>query len=209
MEISAGLVKELREKTGAGMMDCKKALQETSGDFEKAIDYLRKKGIASASKKAGRLAKEGAVASYIHGEGRVGVLLEVNCETDFVARTEQFRAFVRDIAMHIAAASPSWVSPEEVPADIIAKEKEIAIAQMQASGKPAAVLEKIAEGKIKKFYEDNCLLQQAFVKDPNKTIELLTKELIATLGENIGVRRFTRYALGEGKKDETAEAATH
>ena len=209
MEISAGLVKELREKTGAGMMDCKKALQETSGDFEKAIDYLRKKGIASASKKLGRVAKEGAVASYIHGEGRVGVLLEVNCETDFVARTEQFRAFVRDVAMHIAAASPSWVTPEEVPADIIAKEKEIAIALMQASGKPAAVLENIAEGKIKKFYEDNCLLHQAFVKDPNKTIDQLTKELIATLGENIGVRRFTRYALGEGKKDEPAETATH
>src|SRR6202167_2420030 len=144
MEISANLVKELREKTGAGMMDCKKALSETSGDFEKAIEYLRKKGIASAAKKAGRATKEGAVASYIHGEGRVGVLLEVNCETDFVARTEQFKGFVRDVSMHIAAASPQWVRPEEIPADVIAKEKEIAVAQMQASGKPAAVLEKIA-----------------------------------------------------------------
>src|SRR6202453_1808181 len=149
MEISAGLVKELREKTGAGMMDCKKALSETSGDFEKAIEYLRKKGIASAAKKSGRITKEGAVVSYIHGEGKVGVLLEVNCETDFVARTEQFRAFTKDVAMHVAAANPQYVMPEEVPADVVAKEKEIAVAQMQASGKPAAVLEKIAEGKIK------------------------------------------------------------
>src|SRR6476620_2037469 len=171
MEISAGLVKELREKTGAGMMDCKKALAETSGDFEKAVEYLRKKGIASAAKKAGRATKEGLVTSYIHGEGRVGVLLEVNCETDFVARTEQFRAFVKDVSMHIAAANPQWVRSDEVPAEVIAKEKEIAVAQMQASGKPAAVLEKIAEGKIKKFYEDSCLINQLFVKDPSKSIE--------------------------------------
>ena len=198
MEISAGLVKDLREKTGAGMMDCKKALSETSGDLEKATEYLRKKGIASAAKKSGRATKEGAVTSYIHGEGKVGVLLEVNCETDFVARTEQFRALVKDVAMHIAAASPQWVRPEEVPADVIAKEKEIAVAQMQASGKPAAVLEKIAEGKIKKFYEDNCLLNQAFVKDPNKTIEQLLKETIGALGENMGIRRFARFTLGEG-----------
>src|SRR6478752_8579615 len=191
MEISASMVKELREKTGAGMMDCKKALTETSGDFEKAIEFLRKKGIASAAKKAGRLTKEGAVTSYIHGEGKVGVLVEVNCETDFVARTEQFRQLVKDIAMHIAAAQPQWVRSEEVPADVIAKEKEIAVAQMQASGKPAAVLEKIAEGKISKFYEDTCLMKQVFVKDPNKTIEQLLKETIATLGENIMVRRFS------------------
>ena len=207
MDISANLVKELREKTGAGMMDCKKALAETSGDFEKAIEYLRKKGIASAAKKAGRATKEGLVTSYIHGEGKVGVLLEVNCETDFVARTEQFRAFVKDVSMHIAAASPQWVRPEEVPADIVAKEKEIAVAQMQASGKPAAVLEKIAEGKVKKFYEDNCLMQQVFVKDPNKTIEQLLKETIATLGENMAIRRFVRFALGEGLKDAGSEAA--
>src|SRR3954464_12481284 len=198
MEISANQVKELREKTGAGMMDCKKALVETQGDFEKAVDYLRKKGIASASKKAGRATKEGAILSYIHGEGKVGVLLEVNCETDFVARTEQFRQFVKDIAMHIAAANPQWVRSDEVPAEVLAKEKEIAVAQMQASGKPAAVLEKIAEGKLKKFYEDNCLLQQVFVKDPNKTIDLLLRETIATLGENISIRRYARYALGEG-----------
>lgn len=205
MEISASMVKELREKTGAGMMDCKKALSETSGDFEKAVEFLRKKGIASAAKKAGRATKEGSVVSYIHGEGKVGVLLEVNCETDFVARTEQFRQFVKDVAMHVAAANPQWTRPEEIPADIIGKEKEIAVAQMQASGKPAAVLEKIAEGKVKKFYEDNCLLQQVFVKDPSKTIEQLLKETIATLGENITVRRFTRYALGEGIKDSPSE----
>jgi len=208
MEISASAVRDLREKTGAGMMDCKKALVETSGDFEKAVEYLRKKGIASAAKKAGRLTKEGAVTSYIHGEGKVGVLLEVNCETDFVARTEQFRSLVKDIAMHVAAASPQWVRPEEVPAEVLVKEKEIAIAQMQASGKPAAVLEKIAEGKIKKFYEDNCLIHQVFVKDPNKTIEQLLKETIATLGENISIRRFARFALGEGLKEAAAAEPT-
>lgn len=207
MDISANQVKELREKTGAGMMDCKKALAETQGDFDKAIEYLRKKGIAAASKKAGRATKEGAVSSYIHGEGKVGVLLEVNCETDFVARTEQFRQFVKDVAMHIAAAAPQWVRADEVPADVIAKEKEIAVAQMASSGKPAAVLEKIAEGKIKKFQEDTCLLHQAFVKDPNKTIEQLQKELIAVLGENIGIRRFVRFQLGEGIRDAAPETA--
>jgi elongation factor Ts len=201
MEINATQVKELREKTGAGMMDCKRALAETNGDFEKAIENLRKKGIASAAKKAGRATKEGAVASYIHGEGKVGVLVEINCETDFVARTEQFKQFVKDVSMHIAAANPQWLKPEEIPAEIIAKEKEIAVAQMQASGKPQAVLEKIAEGKLKKFYEDNCLLNQAFVKDPNKTIEQLLKETIGALGENMGIRRFCRFALGEGLKD--------
>jgi elongation factor Ts len=197
MEISASAVKELRDKTGAGMMDCKKALGEVKGDFEKAIEWLRKKGIANADKKAGRATKEGSVSSYIHGEGKVGVLLEVNCETDFVARTDQFRAFTRDLAMHIAAASPRWLTPEEVPAEIIAKEKEIFISQMQSQGKPAAVLEKIAEGKINKFYDENCLLRQAFVKDSDKSVEQLVKETIATLGENITVRRFSRMVLGE------------
>ena len=205
MEISASQVKELREKTGAGMMDCKKALSETSGDFEKAIDYLRKKGIASAAKKAGRATKEGAVFSYIHGEGKVGVMVEVNCETDFVARTEQFRQFVKDVSMHIAAANPQWVRQEDVPAEVVQKEKEIAIAQMQNSGKPAAVLEKIAEGKLKKFYEDTCLLNQAFVKDPNKSIDQLLKETIATLGENIAIRRFARFVLGEAQKEDAAQ----
>ena len=196
MSISATQVRDLREKTGAGMMDCKQALTETAGDFDKAVEYLRKKGVASAAKKSGRETKEGAVASYIHGEGRVGVLVEINCETDFVARTEQFRQFVKDVAMHIAAAQPLYVSPEEVPAELVAKEKEIAVAQMQASGKPAAVLEKIAEGKIQKYYEETCLLKQAYVKAPEKTIEQLLKETIAGLGENISVKRFTRYALG-------------
>ncbi|MCM2277077.1 MAG: translation elongation factor Ts [Oligoflexia bacterium] len=207
MEISATQVKELREKTGAGMMDCKKALAETSGDFDKAIEYLRKKGIASAAKKAGRATKEGAVSAYIHGEGKVGVMVEVNCETDFVARTEQFKQFVKDVSMHIAAANPAYVRSEDVPAEVIAKEKEIAVAQMAASGKPAAVLEKIAEGKIKKFYEDTCLLNQLFVKDPNKTIEQLLKETIAALGENIMIRRFSRFVLGEGAKEATEEAS--
>jgi len=209
MEISASLVKDLREKTGAGMMDCKKALMETQGDFEKAVDYLRKKGIASAAKKAGRATKEGAVLSYIHGEGRVGVLLEVNCETDFVGRTEQFRQFVKDIAMHIAAANPQFVRPEDVPAALVAKEKDIATAQLAAAGKPAAMLEKIAEGKIKKFYEDTCLIHQAYVKDPNKTIDQLMRETIATLGENISIRRFTRYALGEGMAEAAEGDAGH
>jgi len=205
MEISATQVKELREKTGAGMMDCKKALTEVAGDFEKAVEYLRKKGIASASKKAGRMTKEGSVSSYIHGEGKVGVLIEVNCETDFVARTEQFKQFVKDVSMHVAAASPQWVRPDEVPAEIIAKEKEIAVAQMQASGKPAAVLEKIAEGKIKKFYEDTCLMNQNYVKSPDKTIDQLLKETIAALGENISIRRFARFVLGEGVTETAAE----
>lgn len=207
MEVTASSVKELREKTGAGMMDCKKALGETGGDFEKAVDYLRKKGIASAQKKAGRATKEGAVFSYIHGEGKVGVLLEVNCETDFVARTEQFKTFLKDVSMHIAAANPTYVRPDEVPADIIAKEKEIAVAQMVASGKPAAVLEKIAEGKINKYYEENCLLKQNFVKDSAKTIEGLLTETIATLGENISIRRFARFVLGEGAKTEIESEA--
>jgi elongation factor Ts len=209
MEISATQVKELREKTGAGMMDCKKALAETAGDFEKAIEYLRKKGIASAAKKAGRATKEGLVSSYIHGEGKVGVLLEVNCETDFVARTEQFRSFVKDVSMHIAAANPTYVRSEEVPADVVTKEKEIAVAQMAASGKPQKVLEQIAEGKVKKFFEDSCLLNQLFVKDSSKTIEQLQKETIAALGENISIRRFARFQLGEGMKEVAEESTAH
>lgn len=198
MSVTPDLVRDLREKTGAGIMDCKKALLEANGDLSKAVEWLRKKGMASAEKKSGRAAKEGSVQSYIHGEGKVGVLVEVNCETDFVARTEQFRSLVKDIAMQIAAARPQWVSPTEVPADIVAKEKEIALAQMKDQNKPAAVLEKIAEGKVNKFYEDSCLLNQAFIKEPGKTIEQLIKETVATLGENIVVRRFSRFVLGEG-----------
>jgi elongation factor Ts len=207
MSITAEQVQKLREHTGAGMMDCKKALTENSGDFQKSVDYLRKKGIASAAKKAGRATKEGAVQSYIHGEGRVGVLIEVNCETDFVARTEQFKQFVRDLSMHIAAAAPQYVRPEEVPAEVVAKEKEIAIAQMQAQNKPAAVLEKIAEGKVQKFFEDTCLVKQAFIKNPDQKVEDLIKETIAGLGENISVRRFSRYVLGEGVEATSAEEA--
>lgn len=197
MEINAGLVKELREKTGAGMMDCKKALVETGGDFKKAVEWLRKKGIASAEQKAGRLTLEGLVYSYIHGEGKIGVLLEVNCETDFVARTDLFRLFVKDVAMHIAAANPRWVLPEHVPLEVISKEKEIAIAQMKTAGKPEHLLEKIAEQKLNKFYEDFCLMNQPFIRDSNKTIDHLLKETIAALGENIFICRFTRYSLGE------------
>jgi len=205
MEITANQVKELRERTGAGMMDCKKALSESSGDFEKAIEYLRKRGIASAAKKAGRATKEGLVSAYIHGEGRVGVLVEINCETDFVARTEQFKQFVKDVSMHIAAANPLWVSSDEVPSNVLAKEKEIAIAQMQGTGKPAAGLEKIAEGKVKKFYEESCLLNQPFIKDPNKSVEQLLKETIGSLGENMAIRRFARFVLGESTKDGQTE----
>ena len=202
MEISSTQVKDLREKTGAGMMDCKKALVETSGDFEKAVEYLRKKGLSAAAKKADRMAKEGAVSSYIHGGGKIGVLVEVNCETDFVARNENFQSFVRDVAMHIAAANPQYVRPEEVPASVIEKEKEIFLAQLKQdpknANKPAQVLEKIIEGKIKKFYDESCLVNQAFVKDPDKTITQLTTEMVAKIGENINIRRFVRFTLGEG-----------
>lgn len=207
MSVSAAQVKELREKTGAGMMDCKKALVETSGDFDKAIEYLRKRGIASAAKKTGRATNEGAVASYIHAGGKVGVLAEINCETDFVARTEQFQDFVKDVCMHIAAAAPQWVSPEDVPQEVIAKEKEIAVAQMASTGKPKEVLEKIAEGKTKKFFEENCLLKQAFVKDTSKNIEQLTQETIAALGENISIRRFSRFMIGESLPGESQPGA--
>ncbi len=193
-EISAADVRTLREQTGVGMMDCKNALVESKGSIAEAIEILRKKGIASASKKSSRAAKEGLVSSYIHGEGRVGVLVEVNCETDFVARTEQFKSFVRDIAMHIAAASPQWVASTDVPEDLLMKEKEIAYAQ--AAGKPAAAMEKIVEGKIRKFCEDQCLLDQAFVKDSSKTVEKLRQELVLALGENIAIRRFSRFVLG-------------
>lgn len=212
MEISSTQVKDLREKTGAGMMDCKKALVETQGDFEKAVEFLRKKGLAAAAKKAGRTAFEGVVTSYIHGGGKIGVLLEVNCETDFVARNEQFQNFVRDVAMHIAAASPRYVRPEEIPASIVEKEKEIFLAQLKEdpknANKPAQVLEKIIEGKIKKFFDETCLLNQSFVKDPDKTISQLATEMVAKIGENINIRRFARFTLGEGL-DATATEATH
>ena len=188
----------LRQRTGAGILDCKKALTETNGDMEKAIDYLREKGIAKAAKKAGRIAAEGLVDSYIHMGGKVGVLLEVNCETDFVARGDAFKELVHDIALQIAAANPTYLAKEDVPADVIEKEKEILKAQAIEEGKPANIVERMVEGRIKTFYNDNCLLCQKFVKDPDKTIEQIVAEATATIGEKISVRRFVRYEMGEG-----------
>jgi elongation factor Ts len=201
---TAQQVKELREKTGAGMMDCKKALVQCNDDMEKAIEYLREKGLASASKKAGRIAAEGIVESYIHLGGKIGVLVEVNCETDFVAKNEDFRAFVKDIAMHIAASNPLYLNEEDVPAEIIEKEKSILKAQALNEGKPEKIVDKMVEGRIKKFYSEICLLDQPFVKDPDKTIQKLVNEQISTIGENVKIRRFARFQMGEGleKKEE-------
>ncbi len=198
MQISASQVKELREKTGAGIMDCKKALSECKGDMEAAVKYLREKGLAAAQKKAGRTTAEGIVYSYIHAGGKVGVLLELNCETDFVARTEDFRQLAKDLAMHVAAMNPRYVSREEVPQDVIEKEKEIYMNQARESGKPEQVIGKIAEGKLEKFFKEVCLLEQPFVKDTEKTVEKLITEAVAKLGENINVRRFVRFKVGEG-----------
>ena len=199
--ISAEVVRDLREKTGAGMMECKKALVESKGDFEKAIDTLRQKGLATAAKKSGRSASEGLIGSYIHMD-RIGVMIEVNCETDFVARTDDFKGLVKDIAMHIAAANPTYLSREEVPQHVLDREKEIYKAQVV--DKPAQVVEKIVEGKLDKFYSDVCLLDQIFVKDPDgkKKIKDIITEKVAKLGENIVVRRFARYQLGETQPSE-------
>jgi len=196
--ITAAMVKELRESTGAGMMDCKKALTETNGDMEKAVDFLREKGLAAAAKKAGRVAAEGLIESYIHGGGRIGVLLEINCETDFVAKTDGFKALARDIAMQIAAANPSFVSRSEVPADVVEHEREVFRAQALNEGKPAHIVEKMVDGRVEKYYKEVCLLEQLFIKDTDKTITHLINESIAKIGENINIRRFTRYQLGEG-----------
>ena len=203
-EITAALVKELRERTGAGMMDCKKALAATEGDMDKAIDFLREKGLAAAAKKAGRIAAEGLVESYIHGRGRIGVLVEVNCETDFVAKTDAFKSLVKDIAMHIAAANPSYLRREEVPAAELEHEKMVLSEQARNEGKPEKIIEKMVTGRIEKYYKEVCLLEQPFVKDPDKTISDLITESIAKIGENIAIRRFIRYQLGEGieKKQE-------
>ena len=200
--IPASAVKKLREKTGAGMMDCKKALTEAGGDIDKAIELLREKGLAAAAKRADRAA-EGIVDSYIHLGGRIGVLVEVNCETDFVARTEEFRAFVRDIAMQVAAANPQYLRREDVPEEVLQKEREILAAQARNEGKPEHVIEKIVAGRIEKFFQENCLLEQQFIKDTDITVGELLKEIIAKTGENISIRRFTRYEMGEGleKKD--------
>ena len=194
-EITATLVKELREKSGAGMMDCKKALQATGGDPEKALDELRKLGLATAQKKSSRVTKEGAVDSYIHMGGRIGVLVEVGVETDFVSRGEQFKQFTHDLAMHVAAAFPQWVTRDEVPADVIEREKSIYAEQVK--GKPENIVEKIVAGKLDKFFAETCLMEQAFIKDPDRTIEQVRTDLVGVIGENVEVRRFARFQLGE------------
>ncbi len=198
MAITAAMVKELREITGAGMMDCKKALAETDGNIEKAIDLLREKGLAAAAKKAGRIAAEGTVTSYIHGGGRIGVLLELNCETDFVAKTDDFQNLARSIAMQVAAVNPPYLRREDVPADVIEHEKEVLRVQATNEGKPANIVEKMLVGRLEKFYKENCLLEQAYIKDGDKSVTDIVNEHIAKIGENINVRRFVRYELGEG-----------
>jgi len=198
MEVNATAVKELREKTGAGMMDCKKALAEAGGSLEKAIDYLRLKGLAAAAKKADRVAADGAVGAYVHPGGKIGVLVELNCETDFVARTNEFQALLKDIAMQVAAANPRFVRREEVSAEELEKERSIYRQQALESGKPEKVVDKIIEGKMERFYSESCLLEQAFIKDPDKKVSDIVNEAIARLGEKIQLRRFARFHLGEG-----------
>jgi elongation factor Ts len=197
-EISAALVKELRDRTGAGMMDCKKALNQVNGDLEKAADYLREKGLAAAAKKTGRITAEGLVEAYIHGGGRIGVLVEVNCETDFVAKTDQFKTLVRDIAMQVAASKPEYVRREEVPAGVIEKEKEILAAQAANEGKPEKIIQRMVEGRLEKFFKEICLIEQPYIRNPDITVSQLLTENIARIGENISIRRFARYELGEG-----------
>ena len=198
MAVTAAQVKELREKTGAGMLDCKKALEEAGGDMTRAAEILREKGLAAAASKAGRAATEGLVESYIHGEGRIGVLVEVNCETDFVAKTENFKRFVRDIAMQIAAAAPKYVNKEDVPEEELNKEREILRAQALNEGKPEKIVDKMVEGRISKYYGEVCLMEQQFIKDPDLTVAQLLNSMIAQIGENISIRRFVRFELGEG-----------
>ncbi len=206
--ITAAMVKELRERTGVGMMDCKRALQDANGDMEKAVELLRERGLATAAKKAGRIAAEGIVDSYIHGDGRIGVLVEVNCETDFVAKTDEFKSFVRDIAMHIAASNPKYVSREEIPQEELDKEKEILRAQALNEGKPEKIVDKMVEGRIEKYIKEICLLEQPFVKDPDKTVQDILNEKIATIGENMSIRRFVRYERGEGLEKRQDDFAT-
>ena len=210
-EVTATLIKDLRERTGAGMSDCKKALVEVGGDMDKAIDYLRAKGLSKAAKKAGREATEGLVSSYIHGGGRIGVLVEINCETDFVARNEDFVAFTKDVAMQIAATAPQFVRSSEVDDEVKAREKSVLVQKAVESGKPAAIAEKMVEGQLSKWLKEICLLDQPFVKNPDKTIEQVQQELVAKIGENIKIRRFVRFELGEGlekkKSDFAAEVA--
>lgn len=202
MEVSAAAVKNLREKTGAGMMDCKKALAESGGDMDKAVDYLRQKGLAAATKKASRTASDGAIGAYVHPGGKIGVLVELNCETDFVARTAEFQNLLKDIAMQIAAANPRYIRPEEVPSGYLEKEREIYRRQALESGKPEKVVEKIVDGKIDRFYSEVCLLEQSFIKNPEQKVSDILTEAVARLGENIQVKRFSRYQLGEGAPQE-------
>ncbi|MBN2332810.1 MAG: translation elongation factor Ts [Deltaproteobacteria bacterium] len=206
-EITAAMVKELREKTGAGIMDCKRALKEKEGNLEEALDFLREKGLAAASKKSGRITSEGLVGSYIHAGGKIGVLVEVNCETDFVARTDEFQAFVKDICMQIAAANPAGVLREDIPAEIVEREKQIFKTQALDSGKPENIVDKIVTGKLEKFYQENCLMEQPFVKDTDLTVEALVKDMIAKTGENISIRRFTRFVMGEGLEKRSSDLA--
>ncbi len=206
MEISSELIKDLRQRTGAGVMDCKTALRESKGDMEGAIDYLRRKGLAAAAKRAGRIATEGLVSSYIHAGGKIGVLVEINCETDFVARTENFQSFVKNMAMHIAATSPQYVSRDQVPPSVVEREKGIYRIQAQDAKKPEKVIEKIVEGKLERFFAETCLLEQTYIKDPDSTVKEVLDSLIAKLGENIAIRRFARFQLGEGLASKPAEA---
>jgi elongation factor Ts len=208
MEISVELVKDLRQRTGAGVVDCKKALQEAKGNMDAAIDYLRRKGLATAAKKAGRIATDGLVSSYIHAGGKMGVLVEINCETDFVAKTEDFQSFVKNIAMHIAATNPQYIRREEVPEEVLEKERDIYRTQALDAGKPQKVIDKIVEGKMERFYSEVCLLEQTYVRDSDLTIKELLEALIAKIGENITIRRFTRFQLGEGLSSQSQPACS-
>ena len=207
MAVSAKQVQELRAKTGAGIMDCKKALNEAGGSLDGALEALRKSGLAASAKKAGRIASEGLVGSYIHGGGKIGVLVEINCETDFVGRNEDFQGFVRDVAMHVAAANPQYLNREEVPADIVAKEKEILAAQIADEGRPANVVEKIVEGRINKFFKEICLMDQPFIKEPKQSVAEIQNELVGKIGEKISIRRYVRFELGAGLEKRSEDFA--
>ncbi len=207
MAVSAKQVQELRAKTGAGIMDCKKALNEAGGNIDGALEALRKSGLAASAKKAGRIASEGLVGSYIHGGGKIGVLVEINCETDFVGRNEDFQGFVRDVAMHVAAANPQYLNREEVPAEIVAKEKEILAAQIADEGKPENVVEKIVEGRINKFFKEICLMDQPFIKEPKQSVAEIQNELVGKIGEKISIRRYVRFELGAGLEKRSEDFA--
>ncbi len=208
MEVSIELVKDLRQRTGAGIIDCKTALHEAKGDMEAAIEYLRRKGLATAAKKAGRIATDGMVSSYIHAGGKMGVLVEINCETDFVAKTEDFQSFVKNIAMHIAASNPQYIRREEIPPEVWEREKRIYRAQAMEAGKPQKVIDKIVEGKMERFYSEVCLLEQTYFKDSDITVKEVLDSMIAKVGENITIRRFARYQLGEGLQSRSQPASS-